>query len=81
MPIIGTRFSVSWSPTDADRKSALDNHSQTLERLKERGGLDWTELDAVLCGERYHARVRDTQDSAKRVHLILTQRAEKETRP
>lgn len=45
-----------WEPTVRDRKQAEANHSQTLERLNERGGLAWCELAAVLLGERYRAR-------------------------
>lgn len=53
---------VEWHPTERDRAQAQRNHSQTLERLNERGGLAWDELRAVLLGQRYSPRrVRDAQ--------------------
>lgn len=75
MPIIGTKSSVEFEPTEDDRETAMQNHHQTLERLAERGGLDWTELDAVLAHEPYYERHREPGNSAKRVMLILTHRA------
>lgn len=40
--------SFTWVPTARDRKRADHNHGQTLERLKERGGLCWEEMAACL---------------------------------
>jgi hypothetical protein len=40
--------SVPWSLVGPHEKQALANHGQTLARLAERGGLDVTELAAVL---------------------------------
>lgn len=39
---------VEWEPTEDDRKQAMKNHYQTLERLCDRGGLSWCELAAVI---------------------------------
>lgn len=78
MPIIHTKFAVVWRPTDRDRKRAHANHDQTLERLAERGGLDWAELDAIVADEDYYHHVRDEDVSRKRVHRILTHRNEVE---
>lgn len=40
--------SISYSIIEPHREQAMMNHSQTLERLSERGGLDPLELLAVL---------------------------------
>ena len=54
MPImLGAKFnhakaSFTWVPTARDRKRADRNHGQTLERLRERGGLCWEEMAACL---------------------------------
>ncbi len=40
--------SIEWEPTERDRKRAIKNHGQTLERLAQRGGMDWGEMDAIL---------------------------------
>lgn len=76
MPIINTRLSVTWRPTAQDRERAVFNHDQTLEQLKARCGVDWTELDAIVANEpwEHHKRTEDT--SRMRVHRILSQRAE-----
>lgn len=42
------KASFTWVPTARDRKRADLNHGQTLERLRERGGLDWEEMAACL---------------------------------
>jgi hypothetical protein len=50
-PILGPMWApreVPWWLVEPHRRQALANHSQTLERLAERGGLDPTELVAVL---------------------------------
>ena len=45
--------SVPWSMVAPCERQALTNHSQTLERLAERGGLSPAELLAVLDGLRW----------------------------
>lgn len=50
MPLIHGGESVTWTPTAADREQARQNHDQTLERLRQRGGVDWGELEAILRG-------------------------------
>jgi hypothetical protein len=50
-PILGPMWApreVPWNLVEPHRRQALANHHQTLERLAERGGLDPTELAAVL---------------------------------
>lgn len=42
--------SVPWSLVEPDRRQAKRNHSQTLERLAQRGGLSPHELLATLEG-------------------------------
>ncbi len=45
--------SVPWSIVEPHRRQAERNHSQTLERLAERGGLSWAELIAVITDNEY----------------------------
>ena len=50
-PVIGTDgCSVPWALVEPYREQATRNHGQTLERLAERGGLDWMELFALASG-------------------------------
>jgi len=44
----GCPESVPWSFVEPHRAQALANHSQTLERLAERGGLAPSELHAIV---------------------------------
>jgi hypothetical protein len=41
-------FAIPWDVVETHAKQAEQNHGQTLERLAERGGLDLSELAAVL---------------------------------
>lgn len=53
MPIqhAGKGACIEWTPTERDRRRANKNHGQTLERLAQRGGMDWGEMAAILCDE------------------------------
>ena len=62
MPVLGSyKDSYKWAvylpDTEAIRRQADRNHSQTLERLRERGGLAWMEMFAVL-NEKHWSEVR-----------------------
>ena len=68
MPVMGERGSaqliVYFEATAADRAQAMSNHGQqTLERLRERGGVSWCELAAILSHRYWH---RMDQDAARR---------------
>lgn len=63
---------IEWEPTEADRKRAMANHSQTLERLHERGGMSWCEMVAILADRAW--RPMDQSDAKARVYLILQER-------
>ena len=45
--------SVSWSLFERHQEQALKNHSQTLERLAERGGLSCCEALAIIENRRW----------------------------
>ncbi len=45
---------IPWTVMDPHEPQAMANHSQTLLRLAERGGLDPAEAVAVLEDRRYH---------------------------
>jgi hypothetical protein len=46
--------SIPWEEAEKFRGQALRNHSQTLERLAERGGLSPEEIYAAAYGANYH---------------------------
>jgi hypothetical protein len=56
---LGSTFpkSIPWEIIAPHERQADINHGQTLERLAERGGLSWSELDAVLNDTRYKGRI------------------------
>lgn len=69
-PILGTGESIPWDAIISHEKQAIRNHGQTLRRLAERGGLDYTEVLAVL-EDRDYSRME--QGIAKqRVLQIIT---------
>lgn len=78
MPILDTKYAVTWKPTPEDRRTAEKNHGgQTLEELKSRCGVSWCELDAILANEAYGKNgKRDTDRSRGRVYVILKHRGE-----
>lgn len=47
-PIIHTNENIEWNIVEPYRERALINHGQTLERIAERGGLDWYEMFCLL---------------------------------
>lgn len=58
----------TWVPTAAHREQAKFNHGQTLERLRERGGVDWMELYWILKGLGWGANkaTAENEDICKR---------------
>lgn len=86
-PVLGTTASdrwhtVPWDMVAPHEAQALRNHGQTLERLAERGGLDWSELLRVLedrpfTGQglepRAEARVRQHIEAYLRAQLAAIQ--------
>jgi len=52
---------------------AKKNHGQTVARLKERGGLSWCELAAVLGDRRYHRMDRDAAHEAAMRRVLVWQ--------
>ena len=76
MPIMQRNFSavsVTWRPTAADEKRADKNHGQTLARLAERGGVNWSELAAIL-EDRAWVWI-EPGPAQVRVHRLLVDRA------
>lgn len=60
---------------------AIRNHSQTLQRLAERGGLDWTEVLAVLndktwkeMGYRFHLQEGEMEKAKEAVLAYIRER-------
>ena len=81
--VAGCPRSIPWAMLTANEAQAQDNHSQSLERLAERGGLDAAEALAILEGRRWRsmdiaeasARLRDlvvdyeSSDDVVKAHL------------
>ena len=68
----GCPTSIPWRllESDACEAQAQDNHSQTLERLAERGGLGPCELLAVLLCVRYRDSPAYNRPFEERVKLL-----------
>lgn len=47
-PILGGYGVIPFEVIEPHREQAMKNHGQTLERLAERGGLDYDEMLSVL---------------------------------
>lgn len=47
-PILGGYGTIPFGVIEPHREQAMKNHGQTLERLAERGGLDYDEMLSVL---------------------------------
>lgn len=71
-PVLDAGFSVPWRLVAPFETQAQRNHSQTLQRLAERGGLDPVELWAVMHGMGWRDRSKlPTQEAAKAWALSL----------
>jgi hypothetical protein len=66
-PVLGSKETVPWSLVEPHRAQAIKNHYQTLERLAQRGGLSWLELEAII---------NDGHVSSNRVYRLPQERAE-----
>lgn len=65
------KVTFTWEPTDAQRDRARRNHGQTLERLRERGGVCWTELYCILAGvELFSIRHNDANEEIVRAWAL-----------
>lgn len=67
-PILASKESIPWEVIAPHEKQAMENHGQTIKRLAERGGLDWTEALAVLEDRRY---TKMNADDAKKIVLLI----------
>lgn len=70
-PIIGTKPKeyIPWAVLQCHEAQALRNHDQTLERLAERGGLDWFEAAAILEDKTWRELSNLSLDEAKKIVL------------
>lgn len=71
MPILNSKppVTLTWPVTAQHRKQADINHGQTLERLRERGGLGWAEIADVLNGRGW-ATTRDRAAAEREVRAM-----------
>ncbi|MDE7243098.1 MAG: hypothetical protein K2O18_03850 [Oscillospiraceae bacterium] len=70
-PVIGTNPQeyIPWGVLIPHENQALRNHSQTLERLAERGGLSWNEILPILRDQTWRECPMIPDDEAKRLVL------------
>lgn len=62
---------VTFDATDPIRRQADRNHGQTLERLRERGGLCWTELYCAVYNKRLSDVMHNDEAQEKvRAHFV-----------
>lgn len=87
-PILGTAQRVGGPaltvPMDfvaGYEKQAKANHGQTINRLKERGGLAWAELEAVLAGRSYHRMGLDDAHERVMRRVCIWQDAKRRAEP
>lgn len=69
-PILGTRFTIPWEAIAPHEKQAMSNHGQTIKRLAERGGLEWTEALAVMEDRKWIGL--DSEVARKKVLSIVS---------
>lgn len=62
---------VSWSIVCPHQEQAQKNHSQTLERLSERGGLAPDELVAVMEGRSWKDERLSDSDAVDRLNYLI----------
>lgn len=78
--------SVPWWFVAPHEAQALANHDQTLDRLAQRGGVDWVELEGIVTDQPWDGRSFDMskerdqykaaqRTSAERVCAMLRERA------
>jgi hypothetical protein len=60
---------LPWSIIEPHRQQAMKNHGQTLERLRERGGLGPCEAVAILEDRRWHRM--DAADAFRRLAELV----------
>lgn len=74
MPIVGKMNrlgEVTFDATKAIRNRAEQNHGQTLERLRSRGGLCWSELYCIVYNKGlFDVRHTDEAQEKVRKHFI-----------
>ncbi|WMJ81949.1 hypothetical protein RBU49_06790 [Clostridium sp. MB40-C1] len=72
-PILGSE-PKEYIPLDIVKpheKQAIINHGQTLDRLSQRGGLDWVEMLFILEDKNYDFHTKLTEMSAKTIVLEI----------
>lgn len=66
------RPTVPWSFVAPHEKQAQTNHSQTLQRLHERGGLGWDEMLAVVTNRKWYDLPKVERDNAETTIRSMT---------
>lgn len=74
--VLGTKppETIPWAFAETFRQQAHRNHSQTLERLNERGGLSWEEIRTAMSGRDWHQIQHLTNDQARPVVLLVIEK-------
>jgi hypothetical protein len=64
-------IAVPWDMLAPHQAQAIKNHSQTLERLAQRGGLDASEAMAIIDGvDVFSRRVNEIEDQRRLSQLL-----------
>lgn len=74
MDIGGKRAVIPWRVIAPHEEQAQRNHSQSLKRLAERGGLCWSEAWGVLTGVGWSRLPRNQEDRCKAAVLAIVQK-------
>lgn len=69
MKILSLPVWVEYDFSPEQEAQALANHSQTLERLNERGGLSWAELAAIMYATPWRNVNKRFTDMAWQINL------------
>lgn len=70
-PILGSKEYIPLDIVKLHEKQAIINHSQSLERLAERGGLSWLEMLFVLKDKPFNYKMHLSEIDAKKEVLKI----------
>lgn len=72
---------LPWEMIEPHEKQALKNHSQTLERLAQRGGLCASEAVAVLEGKGWHEIDSNSARANEKLARLIAEWVDRELYP
>jgi hypothetical protein len=83
MPIMGSKLisEIPWPMIAPHEKQARSNHSQSLERLAERGGLGCSEAIDIMRGARWGSAAPCLENERYLVRMVANWTAEQKDSP